>query len=83
MIKSTLLRSLYVCRMELKKRMSRVLIKPGIFFFVKAKHDLEMLPPTQYALELHNKIPNYPAKIWLQEGHPMINLENEPTETIG
>ena len=58
MIKSTLLRSLYVCRMELKKRMPRALKMPGIFFFVNAKHDLEMLPPTQYALELKSLVAN-------------------------
>ena len=62
--------------------MQIVLIMQCIFFFVKAKRDLEMLPPTHYyALELHIKRPNYQDKIWLQAGHAIINLE--PTETIG
>ena len=30
---------------------------------VKAKRDLEMLPPTHYALDLHIKRPNYQAKL--------------------
>ena len=80
---STLLRSLYVCYTELKKRVSRVLIMPGICFFVKAKRDLEMLPPTHHALELHIKRQNYQDKILLQAGYAIINLENDPTETIG
>ena len=50
---------------------------------MKAKRDLEMLPPTNYALELHIKRPNYQAKIWLQADYVIMNLENKPTETIG
>ena len=83
MLMSTLLRSLYVCCMKLKKRVSRVLIMSGIVFLVKARCDLEMLLPTHYALELHIKRPNYQAHIWLEAGHAIINLENVPTETIG
>ena len=56
---------------------------PGIFFYVKAKRDLEMLPPTHHVLELHIKRQNYHDKKRLQAGHAIINLENEPTETIG
>ena len=74
---------MYVCIMELKKRVSRVSIMPGIVFFMKAKRGLEMLPPTHYVLELHVKRPHYEAKIWLQAGHAIISLENEPTETNG
>ena len=51
--------------------------------FVKGKGDLEMLPLTHYALELHIKRPNYQARIWLQTDHAIMNLENEPSETIG
>ena len=54
---------IYVCIMELKKRVSRVSIMPGIVFFMKAKRGLEMLPPTHYVLELHVKRPHYEAKI--------------------
>ena len=78
MIMSMPLRSLYVC-VELKKMVLRVLIIP----FVKAKRDLEMFPPAHYALELHIKRTNYRAKIWLQAGHAIANLDNKPTETIG
>ena len=63
MIVLMLLSSLYVYCMELKKKVSRVLIMLGIDFFEKAKCDLEMLPPTHYALELHIKRSNYQAKI--------------------
>ena len=39
---------------------------PGIvFFFVKAKHDLDVLPQTHDALELHITRASYQAKIWL------------------
>ena len=50
---------------------------------MKAKRDLEMLPPTNYSLEFYIKRPNYQAKIWLQADHVIMNLENEPIETIG
>ena len=49
MILSTLLGDLYVCCMELKKGLPMVLIMPGIAFFVKAKRELEMLPPNHNA----------------------------------
>ena len=51
----------YVCCMELKKRMLRVVTMRGIVFFVKAKRDLKMLPPTHNAKELNIKRPNYQA----------------------
>ena len=52
--------------------------------FAKAKRDLDILPPTNYALELHIKSQNYQAKVWLQaDPAAMNNLENETTETIG
>ena len=44
--------------------------------------DLEILPPTNYALSLHNKRYNYHAKLWLQADHAIMNLENEPTQSI-
>ena len=50
---------------------------------VKAKRDLEMLPPTHGTLELHIIRVNYPAKILLQSDHVLMDLENKPTETIG
>ena len=60
----TLLRMLYVCCMGLKKRVSMILIMPGIvFLLLEVECELDMLPPTHYALELHIKIPNYQAKI--------------------
>ena len=48
----------------------------------KAKRDLDMLPPTHGALELHIRRANYHAKIWLQADHVIMYLENKPTETI-
>ena len=68
--------------MGLEKRMSKVLMMPGIIFFVEAKRDLEMLPPTHCGLELHTASANYQAKIWLQADHVIMDLENEPTETV-
>ena len=53
---------------------SRVLLMQGI---------VDMLPPSHYTLELHIKRPNYQAKTSLQSDHAIMNLENEPTETIG
>ena len=49
--------------------------------FVKAKRDLDVLPPTHDA-ELHFIRANYQAKIWLQADHVLLDLENKPTETI-
>ena len=49
--------------------------------FVKAKHDLDVLPPTHGALELHITRAIYQAKIWLQV-HVIMDLENKLTETI-
>ena len=52
--------------------------------FVKAKHDLEMLPPTHDTLELHIARANYQAKIWLQADKALTDHENnKPTDTIG
>ena len=49
---------------------------------MKAKRDLNVLPPTHGALELHITRANYQAKIWLQVAHVLRDLENKPTETI-
>ena len=49
---------------------------------MKAKRDLEMLPPSHCGLELHTTRANYQAKIWLQADHVIMDLENKPTETI-
>ena len=49
---------------------------------MKAKRDQEMLPPTNFALELHIKRSNYQDKIWLQAEYAILNIENIPTETI-
>ena len=61
--------------------MSEILVMPGIVFFVKAKRDLDVLPPTHGALELHITRAIYQAKIWLQV-HVIMDLENKLTETI-
>ena len=50
--------------------------------FVKAKRDLDVLPPTHGALELHITKANYQSKIWLQADHALMDLENKLTETI-
>ena len=43
--------------------------------FVKAKHDLDVLPPTHCALELHITRANCQAKRWLQADHVIMDLE--------
>ena len=51
---------------------------------MKAKRDLEALPPTNGALELQTTRANYnQAKIWLQADYIIMNLEIKPTETNG
>ena len=50
--------------------------------FVKAKHDLDVLPPTHGALELHITRANYQAKIWFQAVRVKMDLENKLTESI-
>ena len=50
--------------------------------FVKEKRDLDVLPPTHGALELHIINANYQAKILLQAAHVIQDLENKPTKTI-
>ena len=50
--------------------------------FVKVKRDLDVLPPTHGALELHITRTNYQAKIWLQPDHVIMVLENKLSETI-
>ena len=47
--------------------------------FVKAKRDLDVLPLTHGALELHITRTIYQAKIWLQV-HVIMDLENKLTE---
>ena len=49
---------------------------------MKANHDLDALPPTHGALELHITKANYQAKVWLQADHVIMDLENKLTETI-
>ena len=49
---------------------------------MKAKCDLDVLPPTHSALELHITRANYQAKIWLQTDNVIMDLENNLTETI-
>ena len=61
--------------------MSEVLMMQGIVF-VKAKRDLDVLPPTYDPLELHITRANYQAKRWLQADHVILDLENKLTETI-
>ena len=46
------------------------------FLFVRAKRDLEMLPPTHGALEVHITRTNYQAKIWLQADYVIMDLES-------
>ena len=50
--------------------------------FVKAKRDLDVLPQSLGALELHITRANYKAKIWLHTDHVIMDLENKLTETI-
>ena len=48
--------------------------------FVKAKCDLDVLPPIHVALELHITRANSQAKTWLKADHVIMDLEK--TETI-
>ena len=50
--------------------------------FVKAKCDIDVLPPSHGALKLHITKPNYQVKICLQADYVIMDLENKPTETI-
>ena len=50
--------------------------------FVKAKRDIDELPPTHGALEFHIARANYHAKIQLQAAHVKMDQENKPTDTI-
>ena len=49
---------------------------------MKAKRDLDVLPPTHGALKLYITRANYQAKIWLQVDYVIMDLENKQTETI-
>ena len=40
--------------------------------FVKGRKELDMLPPTRVALDLHCKRANYQARIWLQADQEQI-----------
>jgi len=51
-----------------------------VHLFGKAKQNLELLPPTKDALELHVKRANYQAKIWLKADIEQIVVE-QPVET--
>ena len=50
--------------------------------FVKAKRDLDVLPPTHGALKLHITRANYQAKICLQVDYVIMDLENKLNGTI-
>ena len=60
MITSMMLGRLYVRCMGLEKRMSEVLMMPEMVL-LKGKRDLDVLPSTQSALEIHITRVNYPA----------------------
>ena len=49
---------------------------------MKAKPDLDVLPPTHGALELHITRATYQAKIWRQADHVIMYQENILIETI-
>ena len=61
---------------------------PKVFYdarhnlFVNAKRDLELLPTTHGALELHITRATHQAIVWLQEDFVIMYLEIIPTETI-
>ena len=69
---SIMLGRLYVRYIGLEKRMSEVLIMPGIVFFMKAKRDKDGLPPNHGALELHITRVIYQFKIWLHADHVIM-----------
>ena len=50
--------------------------------FDQGKVALEMLPPTQDALELHLSRANYQANVWLQADKVEMNV-NSPTRVLG
>ena len=49
---------------------------------MKVKRDLDVLPPTHGALDLHITTANYQAKVWPQADHVIMDLENKLAETI-
>ena len=49
---------------------------------MKAKRDLDVLPPTHGALVTYQR-ENYQANVWLQADYVIMGLENKVTETIG
>ena len=49
---------------------------------MKAKRDLDVLPPTHGALGLHITRANYQAKVLFQADYALMDLENKLYETI-
>ena len=82
MITSMMLGRLYVRCMELEKKMSEVLMMPEMVIF-KRKRDLDVLPLTQSALEIHITRANYPAKMVLSRPCTNImDLKNKPLNQL-
>ena len=52
-----------------------------LHLFVKGRKELDMLPPTRDALDLHCKRANYQARIWLQADQEQI-IVPPPTDTF-
>ena len=75
MISSMMLWRFYVRCMGLEKRITEVLMIPGIIL-CESKNNIDVLPITHVALELHISRTNY------QSDHVIMDLENKPTETI-
>ena len=72
----------FVCRMYSAPNPKAGADKSRYDLFSRGKKELEMLPPTKDALQLHHKRANYQAKIWLQAGIQHIDIE-EPASCGG
>ena len=71
-----------VCRLYKSEVVDSGVDKARARMFDQGKVALEMLPPTQDALELHLSRANFPANVWLQADKVEINVK-PPTSVLG
>jgi hypothetical protein len=70
----------FVCRLYKAEDITTGVNAARARMFDKGKVALEMLPPTQDALELHLSRANYQARIWLQASELQVDVD--PPSTI-
>ena len=68
---------LYVRYIGLEKKDVRGINDARHSLFMKAKRELDVLPPSHGALELLITRANFLAKLWLQPDHVIMDLENK------